>query len=130
MDGIAFENGTFGPRAVVRSTWSARFTDELKRQGTVELELNHANGWRGTDLSFLAALPELKSFEITDFSIADISPIHHLHDLRKLDVITYCSTAIDFSAFPRPSKLRPRVACEGNVPIPMYDAQTSLPQSV
>jgi hypothetical protein len=100
MDGIMFEDGTFGRRAVVRSSWSNRFVEELKREGAVELELNQGKGWRGTALSFLAALPELKSFEIFDFNISDISPIHHLCKLRRLTASTYCSMAIDFSAFP------------------------------
>jgi hypothetical protein len=101
MDGITFEDGTLGRRAVVRSLWSDRFANELKRRGAAELELNQGKGWHGTDLSFLAELPELKSFEIFDFNISDISPIHHLHQLKRLAVTTYCSTAIDFSAFPQ-----------------------------
>jgi hypothetical protein len=51
-------------------------------------------------LSFLAALPGLKSFEIFDFKIRNIEPIHRLHNVRSLGVTTYCSTGIDFSAFP------------------------------
>ena len=45
-------------------------------------------------------LPGLKSFEIFDFNIRDIQPIHHLHKLRRLGVTTYCSTRIDFTVFP------------------------------
>src|SRR5262249_4098158 len=74
--------------------------DYLERQGVVELELNQAKGWRGEHIRFLFELPSLLSFEIFDFNIRDISPIHSLHFLRNLGVTTYCSTEIDFSAFP------------------------------
>jgi hypothetical protein len=72
----------------------------LARNGVVELELNYAKGWHGERLSFLAELPGLRSFEIFDFGIRDIRGIHHLHKLKRLGVTTYCTTAIDFSAFP------------------------------
>jgi hypothetical protein len=67
----------------------------------VELELNHAKGWHGSDLSFLAEMPGLESFEIFDFKIKDIAPIHFLHNLKRFGITTYCSTEIKFSAFPR-----------------------------
>src|SRR5207302_5835563 len=53
------------------------------------------------DLSFLAMLPHLRSFKIIDFRIASVDPIHILHELQSLDVITYCRTEIRFSAFPK-----------------------------
>jgi len=73
---------------------------DLADAGIVELELNQGKGWRGSDLSFLAQLPNLKSFEIFDFNIKNIAPIHGLHELRRLGVTTYCSTPIHFSSFP------------------------------
>jgi len=101
MDGITFEDGTFGRRAVVRSAWSNQFADEIRRRCAVELELNQGKGWHGTDLSFLSELSDLAAFEIFDFNIADISSIHTLHRLRELGITTYCRTTIDFSAFPQ-----------------------------
>jgi hypothetical protein len=63
--------------------------------------LNIAKGWRESDgLSFLPELPFLRSFEILDLGIKDISPIHILGNLRRLHITTYCSTPIDFSKFP------------------------------
>jgi hypothetical protein len=67
----------------------------------VELELNWGKGWRGgSDLSFLAKLPNLKAFELFDFHIKVIEPIHSLHELRRLGITTYCSSEIRFSEFP------------------------------
>lgn len=84
----------------MNSAWSDRLIDGFVRKKVVELELNIANGWTGNDLSFLAKLPHLKCLEILDLVIRDIEPIHHLRKLKRLGVTTYCSTEIDFSAFP------------------------------
>jgi len=84
---------------VLNSNWSEALIGYLVSNEVVELELNQAKGWKGEDLSFLAALPDLKVFEIFDFNIRNIEPIHYLHKLRKLGVTSYCSTKIHFSAF-------------------------------
>ena len=111
---IQFEQGDYGRRAVVTSAWSGEMTEHVLSNGIVELELNHGKGWRGTDVSFLARLPQLMGFKIIDFKISSVEPIHCLHELRALDVITYCRTEIRFSAFPRLEKCalewRPKAA--------------------
>jgi Leucine-rich repeat (LRR) protein len=96
---VTFENGTYGRRAVLHGDWSVELAVYLAREGIVELELNQGKGWAGMDLSFLARLPDLMSFEIFDFNIKNIAPIHYLRGLRHLGVTTYCSTPIDFSKF-------------------------------
>ena len=101
MEGIAFERGEYGCRAVVTTGWSEEFTKHLVDAGTVELELNDGKGWRGNDLSFLSALPELRLLKVIDLKIASVEPIHYLHRLSELEVITYCNTEISFSAFPQ-----------------------------
>ncbi len=99
---IKYEDGEFGCRAVPStSEWSQAITRDLLENTVVELELNHAKGWKGIDLSFLADLPRLKSIIIIDWRIASVEPIHCLTELRALKVSTYCSTEIRFSAFPR-----------------------------
>ncbi len=98
--GITLENGRYGRRAILNSAWLDYFVQYLADNAVVELELNYAKGWHGQSLSFLAELPSLKAFEIFDFNIPDIKEIHRLHNLRRLGVTTYCSTEIDFSAFP------------------------------
>jgi hypothetical protein len=99
-DAVTLEDGKYGSRAVLNANWSDQLIGYLSENEVVELELNQAKGWKGHDLSFLSKLPVLKSFEIFDFNISDIQPIHHLHNLRRLGVTTYCSTQIDFTAFP------------------------------
>jgi hypothetical protein len=97
---VSLEDGKYGRRAVLNSHWSDELVGYLVSNEVVELELNQAKGWKGEELSFLTSLPNLKSFEIFDFNIRNIEPIHHLHKLRRLGVTTYCSTRIEFSAFP------------------------------
>jgi Leucine-rich repeat (LRR) protein len=98
--GITLEDGTYGCRAVLHSNWSDDLFSYMTDNAVVELELNLAKGWKGQDLSFLARLQYLKSFEIFHFGIDSIEPLHFLHGLKRLGVTTYCSTRIDFSAFP------------------------------
>jgi len=97
---VTLQEGRYGCRAVLHSNWSDPLIEYFQNNAVVELELNQAKGWRGQDLLFLATLPDLKSFEILDFRIRDIKPIHQLRHLKRLGITTYCSTAIDFSAFP------------------------------
>jgi Leucine-rich repeat (LRR) protein len=97
---LRLEDGEYGQRAVITSEWSPEISRYLLANNIVELELNYAKGWRGKDLSFLKELPRLKAFKIIDWGISSVQPIHFLHELRKLEVMTYCKTAIQFSEFP------------------------------
>lgn len=101
MDAVQFEDGEYGRRAVVRSTWSDYVAAYLLDSRIAELELNDGKGWQGNDLGFLAVFSFLKSFTIIDLRISSVAPIHFLHNLEALEVITYCKTGIDFSAFPQ-----------------------------
>ena len=48
---------------------------------------------------FLVELPHLVSFQIFESRISDVTPIHSLHALKTLGVMTYCTTEINFRAF-------------------------------
>jgi hypothetical protein len=93
-------NGEFGPRAILKSEWQPGTEKLLLKNEIVELELNDAKGWHGNDILFLKLLPNLKAFTIIDLKISSVEPIHYLHELRKLEVITYCQTNIDSKSFP------------------------------
>jgi Leucine-rich repeat (LRR) protein len=101
INGLQIENGLYGQRAVATGEWSEQMSGYLRDHGIVDLELNSGKGWRGSDLSFLANLPHLKSFKIIDFRISSVEPIHNLQELRTLEVTTYCQTEIRFLAFPQ-----------------------------
>lgn len=81
--------------------WSSEALAAAKEKRIRRLELNHAKGWRGSDLSFLGELAgTLTSFSIIDFLINDIRPVNDLINLEFLDVNTYCKTEIRFDRFP------------------------------
>lgn len=101
MTEIEFENGKYGVRAILKSEWSERIAREIQIRQCLELEVNHAKGWSGEDLSFLSACPLLKALKIIDFKIKSVEPIHQLHELCSLEVMTYCNTMLEFSAFPK-----------------------------
>lgn len=98
---VTLEMGKFGRRAVLHSGWTNKLLGYLRSNEVIELELNQAKGWTGQDLSFLHDLNNIKSFEILDFNIRNVEPIHCLGNLAHLHVSTYCSTKIDFSSFPK-----------------------------
>jgi Leucine-rich repeat (LRR) protein len=100
INGVTIEEGVYGKRAVVTSAWSEEMADYLLACGIAEIELNDGKGWRGSDVSFLSRFPQLLSFKIIDLKINSIGSIHFLTSLRALEVITYCTTEIEFAAFP------------------------------
>ncbi len=94
------EQGRKGAVLVVRSAWNDKMTEAIGKRGIRELEINYAKGFVGADLSFLQELSGIESLTLIHRTIDDISPIHHLHDLRTLVVHTYCKTEINFDQFP------------------------------
>ncbi len=96
---FTLERGFFGPRVTLTGPWSPSIGDYLRQEGVLELYLNHARGWTGGNLDFLKTPPQLVAFSIVDLTIADISPIHHLSELRALEISTYCATAVNFAQF-------------------------------
>lgn len=97
---LNYESGRYGVKAIIKTAWRKSFLNELIDKEVVELELNHGKGWRGDDISFLSELPHLKSLEVTDFALDRIDSIGALHELRKLRLITYSKSPIDFHSFP------------------------------
>ncbi|WP_010584094.1 leucine-rich repeat domain-containing protein [Schlesneria paludicola] len=100
MGTIEFSDGVYGVKAAITSMWSPTMLGELVNANIAELELNHGNGWCGSDLAFLSRLPQLLAFSILDMRIESVEPIHVLHSLKKLGVLTYCKSEIRFSEFP------------------------------
>jgi hypothetical protein len=70
------EQGPFGFRAVLTSSWDERIQQSLLKIPITELELNLGKGWSGEDISFLKDFPELLVFKIFDLTMKSVSPIH------------------------------------------------------
>jgi Leucine-rich repeat (LRR) protein len=99
--GFLLEQGPYGLRAVLTSHWTANVERQLLKTPISELEFNYAKGWLGQELPSLGAFPDLLAFTIIGMSIKSVSPIHSLHELRSLKVLTHCKTEIHFDQFPR-----------------------------
>ncbi len=95
------EHGEFGKRMVLTGPWGPSLLGAAGREEISELELNYAHGWKGDDLEFLKDFPHLAAFEVVDWNIRDVTPIHSLSNLRRLKVSTYCKTEISFASFSR-----------------------------
>jgi hypothetical protein len=98
--GYLLESGAFGTRAVLTSDWDAETERSLLKQSIAELELNQGKGWQGRSLAFLSNFPELLALSIIGRSAEHIEPIHLLHNLKLLRVLTYCKNEIRFHEFP------------------------------
>jgi hypothetical protein len=97
---IVFEDGFFGLRAVVISKWQDYFLERILEKEVKEIELNIGKGWRGENVEFLRHIPDLNSIRIADYNLTSIEPVHYLHNLKSIDISTYCNTPIRFSEFP------------------------------
>jgi Leucine-rich repeat (LRR) protein len=100
INGIKLEKGKYGLHAALVTAWSDEMLSFLEDSHVLELELNDGKGWRGNDITFLEKLPWLQVLQVTKLQLPSVESIHYLHELRVLDVITYCRTEIHFSAFP------------------------------
>ena len=98
--GFSLEHGLYGPRVILKGEWSVSVEQYLLNQNIAELEINHAKGWRGKDIEFVARFPCLVSLTIIDRELQDTSPIHALHRLKSLRVLTYSDSEINFGEFP------------------------------
>lgn len=99
-EALTIEQGQYGLRGIVTARWSSALGDYMLANNIYELELNYAKGWEGDDLLFLAKLPDLIWFKIIDRRIKSVAPVHDLHRLRTLEVLTYCRTQLNFGDFP------------------------------
>jgi hypothetical protein len=87
-------------RATVTSAIDQNGQRALMELPIAEIELNYSEGWKGSDISFLSNFPNLSAFKIVDWNIKSVEPIHRLHKLKTLEVITHCKSEIRFAEFP------------------------------
>jgi hypothetical protein len=96
-----FDAGKYGEALVLQGEWDDRFVNLMSRRSCSELVINYAKGFRGPDIAFLEKVPFLTSLVLIAYHLTDISPIHHLHNLRALNLGTRPERCeIDFAQFP------------------------------
>lgn len=95
------EPGKFGEKLVLTGEWDDRLIGLMLERSCTELEINCARGFRGPDIAFLARVPFLTSLVLIAYHLADVAPIHSLHNLRAIDIGTRPEKGeVDFSQFP------------------------------
>jgi len=93
--------------------------DFMKEENILGLEIIKVSGYPENDISCLKKFDFIKHINIINYSLDDITPIHHLKNLETLIIQTDCNTKIDFTAFPKLKDLR--MDWRKNSPS-MYDA--------
>ena len=96
---IDFENGQWGKKATIRTPWNSLMLSVLLSSNIRELELNWGKGWKG-EVEFLRRLPDLRSLTLIDRVLDHIEPVHVLHRLLDLKLLTYSDSPVDFDSFP------------------------------
>ncbi|MDI1254601.1 MAG: hypothetical protein PSV16_00745 [Flavobacterium sp.] len=97
---IQFENGQYGLKAIFKVEWNESFFNLLIDKDVKEIEINTGKGWKGGNVDFLKNFPHLQSVIIIDHTVQSIQPIHSLHELKSMNISTYCKTPINFNDFP------------------------------
>lgn len=94
------EEGRVGPVLVLTGPWGPDAEAMMKDNRLFGLMINYARGWSGDDIDFVKELPFLRELIIIDWNIDNVSPVEYLHELRAIQISTYCKTPLDFSNFP------------------------------
>lgn len=97
---FSIESGVFGDRLVLKGVWHDELIDYMLSHKIVEINVNYARGFVGSNLDFLQSLPFLEGLDLLVYSIPDISVIHALHRLRSLRMACRDKTPLDFAQFP------------------------------
>ena len=90
----------FGKRFILDGKWSDDLPRLFIEEGIEELVVGELRGAVRDSIDFLAQVPWMKSFMLSDLLIKDISGVHFLTELRSLDMSDYSGKPIDFSHFP------------------------------
>ncbi|MFC5282635.1 hypothetical protein [Pedobacter alpinus] len=98
---VEFENGRYGLKAVIKTSWDDSLLIPLNDKNITDLEINSGKGWSGEHVDFLSLFPNLRSLTLIDFNIQSIEGIHYLKNLERLEVHTYSKTAVNFNSFPK-----------------------------
>ena len=85
------------PGVMVNGEWTKELASFYDKHRVEALYLNVARGWTGTDYSFLASLPWLRSLNIIAGTCNDLSSIGGLTDLEELSVGYTIRKKVDFS---------------------------------
>lgn len=84
---------------VLQGPWTTECEKTFQKEKVTGLRLSYSLGWQQTDLSFLQSLELLRSVEIYNWNVTDITPLTALKKLGKIGIECNYKTPIDFAAF-------------------------------
>jgi hypothetical protein len=97
---------------IVRGTWNASYQAAIAASAHSALRLSSSAGWKDNNIEFLRGLTDIRSLEIYNWNVTDITPIQGLTNLEKLSLDCVYRQPVDFSVFAKLKSLfmrwRPR----------------------
>lgn len=97
---LAPDKQTGGRVMVLQGPWRNQYRSVI-RGDVLSLRLSHSAGWQAEPLGFLEELPNLRSIEIYNFDVKDVSPIWVLKNLECIGLECFFNKCGDFSEFSR-----------------------------
>ncbi len=85
---------------LLQGPWQSSYKSLFSSLDIIGIRLSFAAGWKDRDLSFLRDLCFLRSVEVYNWYVTDITPISVLTSIQKIGLSCNYKTCIDFSKFP------------------------------
>jgi len=84
---------------VLKGPWKDSYAEDFQRHKLAGIRLSRSAGWDAEDLDFLSKLPDLRSVEIYNSDVKNISDLWQLDRLEMLSLLCNFSRANDFASF-------------------------------
>jgi len=84
---------------VVQGSWNATYQEAITSSKNPALRLSSSAGWKGNSLEFLQGLTNIRSLEVYNWDVTDITSIQGLTRLEELSIDCSYRRPIDFSVF-------------------------------
>jgi len=85
------------PGAILIGNWKTEYCKTLLKKKITALYLNVAQGWQGTDLSFLKDLDMIEELQIIAPQTENLAAIENMKALQQLSITTNTRETIDFN---------------------------------
>ena len=84
---------------VLSGPWVEEYHQVILTRKITSLRLSYSAGWTERDISFVRNLKNIRSLEIYNWDVTDISPLAEITQLEKLGIECNYKKSIDFSQF-------------------------------
>lgn len=94
---IVQDDEGYGNAIVLKTPWSRRYFDIIRRYKVKRVRLNECLGWVDSDLSFLLEIPGLIEVSIISDLVTDVSPVFQIKRLKTMSLYCKAKVAGDFT---------------------------------